>query len=109
MNLTHLWQHVTKQHVIEAVEGAIHVLCNLGVKDELTYADAIKSLVKKLPHDSNVVTGAIFRRPHVNGAEITLLGLDASGQPIHGFKIIARKIDAELAAAFGTTDLIVVE
>ena len=109
MNLKDIWQSISKKHVKDAIVGAIDLISDLGVKEELTYADAIKSLVNKLPKDSKMVKGAILRKPHVKGTEILLLGLDAKDQPIHGLKIIAKKIDAELEHAFGTTDLIIVE
>ena len=109
MNVNEIWKALTDKTVKDTLHGVLAALGDLGVRDEFTYADAVKALVNRLPKDSKIVKGAILRKAHPKGIAVFLLGLDAKNWPIHGLKVVTRHIDAELEDSFGSTDLILVE
>jgi hypothetical protein len=86
------------------------------VVPEMTYVEAISYFVKNRPTDSRVAKGAMLLQDHPQGRMLVQvfldknhdLACDSSGKP-YGRRLVIKRLDAELADAFGGQDLIVVE
>jgi hypothetical protein len=84
------------------------------VIDVLTFPDVVAYFADKRPGDPRIRAGALLSRSHPKGRLIFQVFLgeddklcsDASGRP-YGRRLIARRLDDELAARFGTKELLI--
>lgn len=84
------------------------------VKDVLTFPDVVAYFADKRPDDPRIRAGALLSRGHPKGRLIFQVFLneddnlckDESGRP-YGRRLIARRLDDELAARFGTNELLI--
>ena len=84
------------------------------VVDLLTFRDVVTYFADKHPGDPRIKAGALLSGSHPKGSlifqvfldEDTRLCSDASGNP-YGRRLIARRLDDELAARFGTKELLI--
>jgi hypothetical protein len=82
--------------------------------ETLTFADVIRYFASERPDDPRVSSGALMRSPHRRGQLLDQVFLDerdqvcvdASGAP-YGRRLIAARLDAELAGKFADLDVIV--
>jgi hypothetical protein len=84
------------------------------VVDLLTFRDVVAYFTDKHPGDPRIKAGALLSGSHPKGRltfqvfldEADKLCCDASGNP-YGRRLIARRFDDELAARFGTKELLI--
>jgi len=84
------------------------------VVDELTFSDVVRYFSDKHPNDPAVRAGALFCRPHPTGQMLFQVFLDDNDEPCadrsgvpYGRRVIARRLDPELAAKFTDTDVVI--
>jgi len=93
--------------IVEFVRAPVFV-------ETLTFADVIRYFANERPNDPRVSSGALMRSHHRRGQLLDQVFLDerdqvcvdASGAP-YGRRLIAARLDAELAAKFADLDVIV--
>ena len=84
------------------------------VIDLLTFKDVVAYFTDKHPGDPRIRAGALLSNPHPKGRLIFQVFLDDKdalcvgddGAP-YGRRMVARKLDGELAARFGQQDLLI--
>jgi len=84
------------------------------VIDVLTFPDVVAYFADKRPDDPRIRAGALLSRNHPKGRLIFQVFLneddklcsDGSSRP-YGRRLIARRLDDELAARFGTKELLI--
>ena len=82
----------------------------------MTYEEAIKYFVSARPNDPRIKKGAILRKYHIQGHQISQMFLDKNNELVcdptgkpYGRQLVAIKLDEELLDTFGDKDVIIVE
>lgn len=84
------------------------------VVETLTFADVIRYFTNQRPNDPRVSAGALLRSSHPRGQLIDQVFLDerdkvcanAAGVP-YGRRLVASRLDPELAAKFADLDVVI--
>ncbi|EDX72427.1 hypothetical protein MC7420_3499 [Coleofasciculus chthonoplastes PCC 7420] len=82
----------------------------------ITYEETIKYFVSTRPNDPRIKKGAILRKYHIQGHQISQMFLDKNNELVcdptgkpYGRQLVAVKLDEELLDTFGNKNVIIVE